>query len=336
VIPQGLLVGEQLVVHLPEFSLRTSGFCCFGSSQRMRVSPNHWEVTKDKAQIVAQKFLHFFDYGISASTVNALEVAILEQHHRRTLRALDVVAIGNRILESNSFCITHDDTSVLHITMNESSGTDPRTRGLDAEFDYCYDGQHNEKSQNNKLCGQEWRLGLRRSQRFQCWHFLEELHDQDENIEILSHHRGDNIDPAPGAVEVQHVTSEDRNSQYQQRDDANRNGRRKPMEGKEKPGNAGRYRARQKDHSPTVKSPSGKQANHDNKSRADSDQAYYDVHDSECIHDVGPFRISLVSKSKGPRAKGQDQRAKSKELSLKCHDIVYTEKCYDIVYNNMR
>src|SRR5882724_727981 len=137
--------------------------------------------------------------------------------------------------------------SYILLTMNESSGTDPRTRGLDAEFDYCCDGQHNEKSQNNKLCDQEWRLGLRRSQRFQCWHVLEELHDQDENIEILSHHRGDNIDPAPSAGEVQHVTSEDRNSQYQQRDDANRNGRRKPMEGKEKPGNAGRYRARQKD-----------------------------------------------------------------------------------------
>src|SRR5882724_7586455 len=118
-IPQGLLVGEQLVVHLPEFSLRTSGFCGFGSSQRMRVSPNRWEVTKDKAQIVAQKFLHFLDYRISASTVNALKVAILEQRHRRALRALNVVAIGNLILKSNGFCITHDNTSVLHITYDE-------------------------------------------------------------------------------------------------------------------------------------------------------------------------------------------------------------------------
>src|SRR6266478_3727247 len=97
-ILQRLLVREQLVVHLPELFLRAGGFRSFGSTQRMWMSPNRWEMTKDKAQIVAQKLPHFFDYWISASAVDALEVAILDQRHRRAWLAQHVVALVNRVL----------------------------------------------------------------------------------------------------------------------------------------------------------------------------------------------------------------------------------------------
>src|ERR1700737_2649089 len=110
-ILEGLLVREQFVVHLPEFFLWSSSLRSFRSTQRMRMSSHSWEVTKDKAQIVTQKFLQLLDYWIGTSAVDALEVAILDQRHGGALRARNVVAIGNRVLESNDLSITHKQTS---------------------------------------------------------------------------------------------------------------------------------------------------------------------------------------------------------------------------------
>ena len=47
-ILQRLLVREQFVVHLPELFLCSGGFRSFGSTQRMWMSVNSWEVTEHK------------------------------------------------------------------------------------------------------------------------------------------------------------------------------------------------------------------------------------------------------------------------------------------------
>src|ERR1051325_7527138 len=76
-----LLMREQLVVHFPEFSLS-----CGTGSQRMRMSFHGWKVSKDKAQIFTQPFLHFLDYRISSTAMNTFKVAVFEQRHRRIYR----------------------------------------------------------------------------------------------------------------------------------------------------------------------------------------------------------------------------------------------------------
>src|SRR5215213_10565546 len=57
-----------------------------------------------------------------------------------------------------------------------------RADGLGAEFDRREDREGDEKRHSNKLSEQEWRLGLSGSHRFQGRHFLEGLHDSDEDI----------------------------------------------------------------------------------------------------------------------------------------------------------
>src|ERR1700732_2753669 len=111
-IIQSLLMCEQLVVHLPEFFLCSCRFRCFSRTQGMRMSPHGWEVTKNKAQIDAQEAPNVIDHWIGTSAVKALEVAIFHQRHWRTIHPRGVVAIGNRVFESNDFWITHSELSI--------------------------------------------------------------------------------------------------------------------------------------------------------------------------------------------------------------------------------
>ena len=46
------------------------------------------------------------------------------------------------------------------------------------------DSQRDERYKCDALCDGERPLGLRRGQRFQRGHFLEELHDEDEEVEV--------------------------------------------------------------------------------------------------------------------------------------------------------
>ena len=95
IVLKAVLMREQLVVHLPEVSLRAGRFSCFSCAQRMRMSSRSGEVPKGKAQIVAHQFLHFFDYRIGTTAMNAFKVAVFEQRHRRIGRSGNVVALRN-------------------------------------------------------------------------------------------------------------------------------------------------------------------------------------------------------------------------------------------------
>ena len=88
---------EQLVVHLPEFSLRASCLRSFSGAQRMRMRLHGGKVPKDKAQIVTQPFLHFLDYRKGSTAMNAFEVAIFEQRHRRVWHSGNVVTFRNQV-----------------------------------------------------------------------------------------------------------------------------------------------------------------------------------------------------------------------------------------------
>lgn len=55
------------------------------------------KVPKDKAQILTQQFLHFFDYWIRTTAMNAFEVAVFEERDRRIRTSASVIAFRNRV-----------------------------------------------------------------------------------------------------------------------------------------------------------------------------------------------------------------------------------------------
>ena len=85
------------------------------------------------------------------------------------------------------------------------------------ESDRRENRKHNKKREDDELCDHEWRLGLRRSHRFQPRRLLEGLYDSDEDIEIEGDRRAHYIDPTPGAGEVKGVACNESKCQNQQR-----------------------------------------------------------------------------------------------------------------------
>jgi hypothetical protein len=73
---------------------------------------------------------------------------------------------------------------------------------FDAKPDRRSDGKQDKNRQNKQLCEFEWRLGLCRNKRMQRRNFFKRLYYADENVEIKSDHRCDDVDPAPRAGEV--------------------------------------------------------------------------------------------------------------------------------------
>jgi transcriptional regulator with XRE-family HTH domain len=59
---------------------------------------------------------------------------------------------------------------------------------LTAEPGRCDNAKHDEDPQSDSLHDQKWRVGQRRSHRFQARHLLESLRDQNEDIEIQGNH----------------------------------------------------------------------------------------------------------------------------------------------------
>src|ERR1700728_2852993 len=73
---------------------------------------------------------------------------------------------------------------------------------LRPEFDGSSNPDQNEDRQHRGLRDREWRLRLRWRERVQRRHLDEALHDQDEDIQIERRYRGDDINPAPRALEA--------------------------------------------------------------------------------------------------------------------------------------
>ena len=63
-------------------------------------------------------------------------------------------------------------------------------------------GKHDEKRHGNEIREHKWRLALRRSHRFQGWHFKESLHDCDEDINIEGNYGADYENLTPGVNKV--------------------------------------------------------------------------------------------------------------------------------------
>src|SRR6202521_923270 len=80
--------------------------------------------------------------------------------------------------------------------------------------------KHDKKHENADLHDQEWRLGLRRSDRLEARPLLKGLDDSHKDIEIERNHSGDDIDPTPRAAELKGVACEDCHSQNYKRNHA--------------------------------------------------------------------------------------------------------------------
>ena len=125
----------------------------------------------------------------------------------------------------------------------------------------------------------EWRLGLRRSERVQRRYFFERLHDPDEHIKVESDHGTSDENPAPMAGKLTRVTREDRNREYDQRHDAQRNRRRETMERKEEARHTREHSGDQKPFSLIIQPFAGKQSEQNDQAGKNSDQADQHVND---------------------------------------------------------
>ncbi len=84
---------EQQVVHLPERALRRRGLGRLGRELSVRVHVVQRQVPPDVAD-VAEVAQQLADDRLGLPAVRALEVAVLDERHRRVERAADVVALG--------------------------------------------------------------------------------------------------------------------------------------------------------------------------------------------------------------------------------------------------
>jgi hypothetical protein len=69
-------------MHLPELSLRSRRLCRFGRPHCMRMSLHRRKMSKHKAEIVAEKLPHLFDYREKLSAMDAFEVSVFDQRDR--------------------------------------------------------------------------------------------------------------------------------------------------------------------------------------------------------------------------------------------------------------
>src|SRR5271169_1642306 len=112
---------------------------------------------------------------------------------------------------------------------SRSAGSVDHTNPLLAEAFHRKNAKTDEDRQNDALRDRKRWLGLRRRQRFERRHLLEELRDQNEHIKVESHHRADHIGPPPAAGEVPAIACLDRQRQQHQRYGANHVGRLKSL-----------------------------------------------------------------------------------------------------------
>src|SRR5207244_3550416 len=83
-------------MHLPKLSLRTGSLRGFRGRLGQRMYLRQREMTEDKAKLVLHDLLDFLDDHMGRSAVRTLEVAILDQSHRRSFRSLYVIALAHR------------------------------------------------------------------------------------------------------------------------------------------------------------------------------------------------------------------------------------------------
>src|SRR5712671_297297 len=76
--------------------------------------------------------------------------------------------------------------------------------------------QPGEEQQGGELNYLEWRLGLRRRDRFERGDLLETLHDQHEDVEVECNYGGDHVGFAPTTVETKAAKRPDRDPQHDQ------------------------------------------------------------------------------------------------------------------------
>jgi hypothetical protein len=87
------LMREEILVHLPELSLRGRRLGSFGGELRVLVRAPIGEVAKDEAKLAGQSLIaHAQDTGVREPAVAALVVAVLGKRHGRARRSRDVIA----------------------------------------------------------------------------------------------------------------------------------------------------------------------------------------------------------------------------------------------------
>jgi hypothetical protein len=95
VILERILVLEQCVVHLPEPSLRTRCLCGFGSVLRVRMRLRERKMTEHESEAIVHHSPHILDDWMRTPAMRALEIAVLDERHRRCPRSDGVILFAD-------------------------------------------------------------------------------------------------------------------------------------------------------------------------------------------------------------------------------------------------
>ena len=88
---EGILVGEQVVVHLPELVLCASGFGGLSGQEGVRVGFQQGEMPQGQAHGSTQLPLQLLQQRVGARAKRALEVDVFDQRHRGPGITTDVI-----------------------------------------------------------------------------------------------------------------------------------------------------------------------------------------------------------------------------------------------------
>jgi hypothetical protein len=85
-----------MIVHLPEYPLRSGSFGGLGRVLGIRVGGADWKVAEDIAKLVFESLFKVPHNRVSLAAVRTLVIAVLDKDHRRVNRALTVVSLAER------------------------------------------------------------------------------------------------------------------------------------------------------------------------------------------------------------------------------------------------
>jgi hypothetical protein len=137
--------------------------------------------------------------------------------------------------------------------------------------------QCNEQSQHEKLSKHERQLLLRGCSDEQRRHSPEQLHHQDEEVQIEHECGSHHVHSPPGSEEVLPVAGEDHDGQDNEGDDPHLVGRQKLRERKAEPGDTGQHGGHQEKAGLAVEPLPGNEPAHDDQAGSDRDQTYQRV-----------------------------------------------------------
>src|SRR5205823_3279112 len=178
--------------------------------------------------------------------------------------------------------------------------------------------QHDEDGEHEQLGDHEGQFRLLGCQGVERWNLEKGLDDADKDVEVEREGRTDHVDPSPDPSQMKAIERDDRNREDHQGRDAHDVRGQQVIDREAESGETRGDRGHQKQCGPAAELPPCQEADHDDESRADPDQAQHDMNRRERPErhspNYGPLLGSLVrspAARQSPRTRFRNRRMSS-------------------------